>query len=332
MPEDSDLSSEDEETPPPKKASRKSASQKNPSSREREYIPTRRSGAYALLLALHKHSGSLGYLTKTVLQEAAQPYADVSFTQTNVVDGQYYSAWSSMGTLIKKELVEKTGNPAKYKLTENGQILAIRLEQAEAELYGSPATFRSANPGCSSSGPSVVPPPAASPARAVKKTVAKRAVRGAKENEPSTLPSKPQPSPFKAVQSVEDDDIIQLDDDDFDRYPLASSKIGAGSSNAIRQTAVKASLLLEEPSSVPVKKPDPPKDIIRIEEDDYDQYPTSISPLKTNTLPEPEESSSEDEATAEIETASYTNSYDNFSLKPGEYDIFLCVDNAEVAG
>ena len=43
--EESDGFSSDDDVPvPPPKASRKSAAQKNPSSREREYIPARRSG------------------------------------------------------------------------------------------------------------------------------------------------------------------------------------------------------------------------------------------------------------------------------------------------
>lgn len=81
------------------------------------------------------------------LQELAQPYAEDSFTAVEVHSGTgFYNAWSSMvwhwrgasgrafplltrsqATLIKKELVVKTGNPARYELTETGRVLGGRL-------------------------------------------------------------------------------------------------------------------------------------------------------------------------------------------------------------
>ncbi|XP_053485163.1 crossover junction endonuclease MUS81 isoform X2 [Ictalurus furcatus] len=73
--------------------------------KKREYVPQKRSGGYAVLLALYRHS---------------QP--DL---------GSKYTAWSSVSTLIQKNLLLKTHNPARYSLTELGLALAERLESGE---------------------------------------------------------------------------------------------------------------------------------------------------------------------------------------------------------
>nr|XP_042705692.1 crossover junction endonuclease MUS81 isoform X2 [Chrysemys picta bellii] len=80
----------------------------------RGYIPASRSGGYAVLLALYKDSTSphsRGFLTKSELQRAAQPLCDKSFTLGD--PGNRYTAWASVGTLIRKELVLKTNVPAR---------------------------------------------------------------------------------------------------------------------------------------------------------------------------------------------------------------------------
>ncbi|KAG7218664.1 hypothetical protein INR49_019788 [Caranx melampygus] len=63
--------------------------------KKREYVPQRRSGGYAPDL------------------------------------GSKYTAWSSVSTLIQKNLVIKTHNPARFSLTEDGRALAERLDSAE---------------------------------------------------------------------------------------------------------------------------------------------------------------------------------------------------------
>ncbi|XP_032793016.2 crossover junction endonuclease MUS81 isoform X3 [Daphnia magna] len=205
-------SSEDEN--PPSKQSRPSISQRNPNTQPKEYIPTRRSGAYALLMALHKHATVDGYLKKKDLQELAQPYADVSFCQTDVVNAQYYSAWSSMTTLINKELVDKKGNPAKYQLTESGKSLASRLDQAEADLYCSSAST-AFHRECGEKFPAkqVTPVKAASKgdvkAPRVRKAIAQTA-------RPTTLRGIDTPSTSNGI--LQPDDLIVIDDDEFDRY------------------------------------------------------------------------------------------------------------------
>uniref|UniRef100_A0A674K157 Crossover junction endonuclease MUS81 n=1 Tax=Terrapene triunguis TaxID=2587831 RepID=A0A674K157_9SAUR len=72
---------------------------------------------------------SRGFLTKSELQRAAQPLCDKSFTLGD--PGNRYTAWASVGTLIRKELVLKTNVPARYSLTPQGLALAQRLVAAE---------------------------------------------------------------------------------------------------------------------------------------------------------------------------------------------------------
>ncbi|TKS93014.1 Crossover junction endonuclease MUS81 [Collichthys lucidus] len=100
--------------------------------KKREYVPQKRSGGYAVLVALYRQSqipGSKGYMFKMELQAEAQPLCDKSFTVPDL--GSKYTAWSSVSTLIQKNLVIKTHNPARYSLTEDGLALAERLDSAE---------------------------------------------------------------------------------------------------------------------------------------------------------------------------------------------------------
>ncbi|TFK12243.1 EGF domain-specific O-linked N-acetylglucosamine transferase [Platysternon megacephalum] len=75
---------------------------------------------------------SRGFLMKSELQRAAQPLCDKSFTLGD--PGNRYTAWASVGTLIRKELVLKTNVPARYSLTPQGLALAQRLVSAEQAL------------------------------------------------------------------------------------------------------------------------------------------------------------------------------------------------------
>ncbi|XP_005754389.1 crossover junction endonuclease MUS81 [Pundamilia nyererei] len=100
--------------------------------KKREYVPQKRSGGYAVLLTLYKETqvpGSKGYMFKMELQAEAQHLCDKSFTAPDL--GSKYTAWSSVSTLIQKNLVIKTHNPARYSLTEGGLTLAERLASAE---------------------------------------------------------------------------------------------------------------------------------------------------------------------------------------------------------
>ncbi|XP_024118272.1 crossover junction endonuclease MUS81-like, partial [Oryzias melastigma] len=102
--------------------------------RKREYVPQRRSGGHAVLLALYRQSqipGGRSFMMKMELQAEAQPLCDKSFTVPD--PGSKYTAWSSVGTLIQKNLLLKTHSPARYSLTDEGLALARRLAAVEEE-------------------------------------------------------------------------------------------------------------------------------------------------------------------------------------------------------
>uniref|UniRef100_A0A8C6Y984 Crossover junction endonuclease MUS81 n=1 Tax=Naja naja TaxID=35670 RepID=A0A8C6Y984_NAJNA len=103
-----------------------------PRHRARGYMPTRRSPAYAVLLALYHNTvkpESRDYLTKPELQKSAQPLCDKSFFLAD--PGSKNTAWSAVSTLIRKELVLKTNIPARYCLTEAGLNVARELRASE---------------------------------------------------------------------------------------------------------------------------------------------------------------------------------------------------------
>ncbi|XP_034713011.1 crossover junction endonuclease MUS81 isoform X2 [Etheostoma cragini] len=107
--------------------------------KKREYVPQKRSGGYAVLLTLYRQSqipGSKGYMFKMELQAEAQRLCDKSFTVPDL--GSKYTAWSSVSTLIQKNFVMKTHNPARYSLTEEGLALAERLESIEQGTQDGP--------------------------------------------------------------------------------------------------------------------------------------------------------------------------------------------------
>ncbi|KAM9834439.1 crossover junction endonuclease MUS81 [Syngnathus typhle] len=97
--------------------------------KKREYAPQKGSGGYAVLLTLYRHSqaaGSKGFMFKMELQTQAQHLCQKSFTVPEI--GSKYAAWSAVATLIKRNLLMKTHNPARYSLTEEGVSLARRLD------------------------------------------------------------------------------------------------------------------------------------------------------------------------------------------------------------
>uniref|UniRef100_A0A8C1MAK6 Crossover junction endonuclease MUS81 n=1 Tax=Cyprinus carpio TaxID=7962 RepID=A0A8C1MAK6_CYPCA len=100
--------------------------------KKREYVPQKRSGGYAVLLTLYRHAqmpGSKGFMFRNELQTEAQPLCEKSFTVPDL--GSKYTAWSSVSTLIQKDLLVKTHNPARYSLTDQGLALAERLDSEE---------------------------------------------------------------------------------------------------------------------------------------------------------------------------------------------------------
>ncbi|PKY08536.1 DNA repair protein Mus81 [Aspergillus campestris IBT 28561] len=94
------------------------------------YVPSLRSGPYALIIGLSSlEEDSSQSLTKAQLIEKAEPYCDTSFTAPSDPT-KYFTAWSSMKTLIQKDLVYDHGHPLKrYALTEEGWEVAKRVRQ-----------------------------------------------------------------------------------------------------------------------------------------------------------------------------------------------------------
>ncbi|PYI01369.1 crossover junction endonuclease mus81 [Aspergillus sclerotiicarbonarius CBS 121057] len=145
----------------------KSASSKRPSGegttdsqpakkprKARPYVPTLRSGPYALILALATldENSSQG-LTKTQLIEIAQPNCDSSFTAPSD-PSKFHTAWSSMKTLLQKEIVYDFGRPLKkYALTEEGWEVAKRMKKVDSSSDQGSLTFGNASgPGTNDAG------------------------------------------------------------------------------------------------------------------------------------------------------------------------------------
>lgn len=90
------------------------------------YVPTYRSGAYALILAITDPTARES-MTKADLVRLAEAHCDASFEVSTEQRG-YYTAWTSMKTLIDKELVVKRGSPPKYSVTDAGIEVATRIK------------------------------------------------------------------------------------------------------------------------------------------------------------------------------------------------------------
>ncbi|KAK8049030.1 Crossover junction endonuclease mus81 [Apiospora phragmitis] len=94
------------------------------------YVPKLRSGAYALIMGMTKSISPNG-MTKSELIEEAQPYCDSSFSAPSDPTS-FYTAWSSMKTLLDKDLVHERRGPTKrYTLTDDGREVAARIYQTE---------------------------------------------------------------------------------------------------------------------------------------------------------------------------------------------------------
>ena len=120
-----------------KRQSDEGASESQPAKKPRKarpYVPALRSGPYALLLGLATldENSSQG-LTKAQLIDRAEPYCDSSFTAPSD-PGKFFTAWSSMKTLLQKDLVYEHGHPLKkYALTEEGWEVAKRIRKTLPE-------------------------------------------------------------------------------------------------------------------------------------------------------------------------------------------------------
>lgn len=97
----------------------------------KQYIPRKRSGGYAILLALYFGDKRKSGLTKEEIIQRATPFSDKSF-KSNPSANEFYSAWSSIKSLQAHDLVDFSGRSSKsYFLTEEGYELAKQLKVAE---------------------------------------------------------------------------------------------------------------------------------------------------------------------------------------------------------
>lgn len=119
------------------KETKKTNIKENSSGRKRatkEYIPTWRSAAYALLVTLFNklsEAGPPGEMTKAELLTCAQVYCDTSLTKPDIGSHSYYTGWTAMTTLVKRNFVRRQGHPPKFSLTESGIVLAEKLPTFE---------------------------------------------------------------------------------------------------------------------------------------------------------------------------------------------------------
>lgn len=126
------------EEPAPAKKSRKA----------KPYVPSLRTGPYALILALSSTpEESLQSLTKAQVIELAQPHCESSFTVPSEA-GKFYTAWNSMTTLVNKDLVQEKGRPLrKYALTEEGWEVAKRMKAVQGVEIGEKTAERPKDTG-----------------------------------------------------------------------------------------------------------------------------------------------------------------------------------------
>lgn len=110
----------------------------------KEYIPAFRSGPYAMLIALYIDSrspSSRGYLLRTEIARLGQSYCINPFDEGGSGSGSMISPLQgAIKTLTAKGLVERTGHPARFTLTEPGQALAERLWNAAERRSSVPLT------------------------------------------------------------------------------------------------------------------------------------------------------------------------------------------------
>jgi len=110
------------------------AQPKKRKSSTRTYVPQMRSAPYAILLALYDAEraapdGRAPGLLKQHIINAAQPLCDVSFDAPEN-NRSFYTGWSSMKTLVGRNLVYPKGHPPRYFLTESGTEVADGIQEA----------------------------------------------------------------------------------------------------------------------------------------------------------------------------------------------------------
>lgn len=111
---------------------RKAADPEKPR-KKRKYVPAKNTGGYGILLVLYNHDKERQGMTKNEIIRLAAPYCKASFT-ANPGTGQFYSAWTSVNTLMNNEYVMAQGRPTYYYLTDEGEKVARVLNEVTGAL------------------------------------------------------------------------------------------------------------------------------------------------------------------------------------------------------
>ncbi|XP_015692171.1 crossover junction endonuclease MUS81 [Oryza brachyantha] len=103
----------------------------------KRYVPQKNSAAYAILITLHRETiNGKSYMKKQELIDATEASglsrSAIGPDKSKAKPGAFassqkdwYTGWSCMKTLTSKGLVSKSGNPAKYMITEEGKFTAL---------------------------------------------------------------------------------------------------------------------------------------------------------------------------------------------------------------
>lgn len=94
------------------------------------WVPKRRSGSWAILVALYTNDPQRRGLRKEDVVAGATPHCDSSFT-ANPSARDFYSAWDGIKTLLRRELVACFGRPKVYALSDDGVAMAAVIAHQE---------------------------------------------------------------------------------------------------------------------------------------------------------------------------------------------------------
>ncbi|KAK9375686.1 uncharacterized protein V1513DRAFT_441640 [Lipomyces chichibuensis] len=148
----STASKSQENYPPDNISTTESVPSKKPRARKpKQYVPTYRSGAYAILLVLYEHNNDPiagnSALAKNEIIRLGQPLCDASFEvpagsskdqSIGSTTASHYTAWASIKMLIKQELVIESGKRSRttYQISHQGIEIAKNILKVEKATNG----------------------------------------------------------------------------------------------------------------------------------------------------------------------------------------------------
>lgn len=325
---------------PQKPRDRQSSSKENVSKQScsNEYIPKHRSGGYAILLALHSSWPDL--LTKEEIIRLGKQFSNYSFIKSD--PGSYYTAWSSMKTLLRKELVIKKGKPSKYSLSESGHNIAKKLVEDNSD------TSRNKQNGLKLVTTETAPSILSNALEDI--TMAGKIDNLPEKNEKylnsHTVPDNPQ---MQALQNQNNDiiDLIDDDDDDIIQNALLSNEVD-DYTNELRISSYQ----IELPSIQTLKNIIPQESSTSNKNNPhFDQFPSyssqnieqsknlksvrkcvSADSLANNKLVNKLSSTRLKKCTSSSSVTQISEEEECFIFEPNSFDIILYVDTQETTG